>query len=230
MISIFGDFLSLFFPNNCLACGNSLFKNEDTICTSCLYHLPQTDFHLSKGNRLCEVFWGRVRIETAVANFYYGKSGKVQSLIHQLKYKGKKEVGTFFGKYYGKMLQYSGNFDSVNYIVPVPLHEKKLKLRGYNQSEIFARGLSVSMHVPVNIVVLSRRIPTQTQTKRNRYNRWENVSGIFEVNRIELLRNKHILLVDDVITTGATLEACCHALFKVPGIKISIAAIAYARK
>ena len=112
----------------------------------------------------------------------------------------------------------------------MPLHEKKLKLRGYNQSEIFARGLSVSMHVPVNIVVLSRRIPTQTQTKRNRYNRWENVSGIFEVNRIELLRNKHILLVDDVITTGATLEACCHALFKVPGIKISIAAIAYARK
>ncbi|MFC1731212.1 ComF family protein [candidate division KSB1 bacterium] len=230
MLKLLNDFLSLFFPNNCLACGNSLYDNEKTICTSCLFYLPKTDFHLDKDNDLSKVFWGRAQLENVTACFTYGKGGKVQNLIHQLKYRGKKEIGIFFGNYYGKILSQSQHFNTLDYILPVPLHEKKQRKRGFNQSEIFAQGLSDSMNIPIDIKALTRTISSQTQTKKSRFDRWKNVSEIFLVKNYDFLENKHILLVDDVITTGATIEACYHALKEISGVKVSVAAIAYAKK
>jgi len=223
------DLLFLVFPEICAVCGTGLWKYEEVICTSCNFHLPKTNFHLDKKNQVCRAFWGRVPIENAGAYLYFNKGSKVQRLIHQLKYKGRKDIGIYLGKQYGNYLITMPEFQQINYIVPVPLHRKKLKLRGYNQSESFAEGLSLSMKIPVDTSSFIRTISTQTQTRKSRFKRWENVSEIFLVANSETLENKHILLVDDVITTGATIESCVATLLKVSGIKISVAAIAFTR-
>jgi len=220
------DFLFLVFPKICITCGNSLLKSEEVICTSCFFHLPKTNFHLNPENHVTRTFWGRVRIESGVAYLYFNKGNRVQKLIHHLKYKGRRDVGVFLGKRYGDCLKKNPVFQTIDFIIPVPLHEKKLKLRGYNQSEAFADGLSQTIGVPVDIKSLVRIISTETQTRKSRFRRWENVAEIFSVQHPESLINKHILLVDDVITTGATMESCINALAFVSGIRISVAAIA----
>jgi len=225
---LWNDFISLFFPVVCLSCGKSLFRNEDNICTHCLYHLPRTGFHLNNENAVAKIFWGRVNIEAAAAFLAFSKGGKVQQLIHQLKYKGQKEVGVSLGNWYGHDLHKTHVFSTVDLIVPVPLHEKKLRKRGYNQSAYFAEGLSASMHVPTDGHCLLRSSSSETQTKKSRFLRWKNVEHVFHIKNEQLLRHKHILLVDDVVTTGATLEACAQALLKVEGVKVSIATIAFA--
>ncbi|MCD6113584.1 MAG: ComF family protein, partial [Bacteroidales bacterium] len=212
----------------CMACGKSLYKNENCLCTYCLYHLPKTNFHLEKDNEVERVFWGRVRIESAASFLYFSKGGKVQKIMHKLKYKGRQEIGVFLGEQYGLELLNSDTFKNIDIIIPVPLHKMKLKKRGYNQSEKFAEGLSLSMKKPVSTDNLYRKIFSETQTKKTRYKRWQNVESIFDIKNPELLKSKHILLVDDVITTGATMEACVNVLKKVEDIKISIASIAYA--
>jgi ComF family protein len=193
-----------------------------------LLHLPKTDFHLDPDNPVSKVFWGRVKIEAGSAFYYYRKGNKVQNLIHQMKYNGHKEVGIFLGESYGNVLKDIEPFNSVERIIPIPLHRKKLKKRGFNQAEMFAIGLSRSMNAELDSSSVQRTVATSTQTKKSRYNRWENVSDIFQVKNPEHISGKHILLVDDVITTGATMEACIHNLLKVPDTKVSIAAMAYA--
>jgi len=225
---ILNDFISLIYPKTCMACGKSLYKNENCLCTYCLYHLPKTNFHLEKDNEVERVFWGRVRIESAASFLYFSKGGKVQKIMHKLKYKGRQEIGVFLGEQYGLELLNSDTFKNIDIIIPVPLHKMKLKKRGYNQSEKFAEGLSLSMKKPVSTDNLYRKIFSETQTKKTRYKRWQNVESIFDIKNPELLKSKHILLVDDVITTGATMEACVNVLKKVEDIKISIASIAYA--
>lgn len=210
-----------------MACGNSLFHNEEVICTSCLMHLPETGFHNLKDNPVAKVFWGRVHIESAAALFYYRKGGKVQHLIHQMKYNGHKEIGVFVGELYGSDLKESQFFRTVDAIVPIPLHKNKLKKRGFNQAEMFANGLSNTMEIPVDTETVYRDVETTTQTKKHRYKRWENVSDIFKLRNMELLRGKHVLVVDDVITTGSTMEACVNTLQKVPDIRISVASIGF---
>lgn len=222
------DFISLIYPKICASCGNNLFKNEDCICTFCRFHLPKTNFHLSEENPVEKLFWGRVDIVSASAYFSFGKGGKVQHLIHQLKYKGQKEIGSTLGKLYGYDLKQSIKLKSIDSIIPVPLHDNKKKKRGYNQSELFAEGLSLSMHVPVDLKTLVRANESATQTKKSRFSRWQNVESIFHLTDPKNIINKHILLVDDVVTTGSTLEACAQALQKSEGVKVSIATIAFA--
>jgi ComF family protein len=226
IMSLAEDFISLIFPKICACCGNSLWKHEEVICTYCDFHLPRTNFHLEQDNPATRTFWGRARIESATACYYFNKGNKVQRLVHLLKYNGRKDIGIFIGEKQGHLLKYSRFFNTVEIILPVPLHKRKLMQRGYNQSEQFAIGLGKAMRVPVNPYILYRTRFTETQTRKSRFKRWQNVSEMFALKDPLILEGKHILLVDDVITTGATLESCIMVLSSIPGIRISIAAIA----
>jgi ComF family protein len=211
-----------------MACGKSLFKYENCICTFCLYHLPKTNFHLAEDNPVSRLFWGKAQVYSAASMYFFYKKGRVQKLMHQLKYKGKKEIGIFLGNIYGKELSAAPLFKTVEFIIPVPMHPKKEKIRGYNQSEIIAIGLSQAMNAVTDTKTLIKSTKTETQTKKSRFSRWENVKEVFEIRNYDHLENKHVLLVDDVITTGSTLESCILNLSKVSGIKISVASIACA--
>jgi ComF family protein len=225
-MSILRDFLNLFFPKICASCGNSLFRHEEVICDFCEFHLPQTNYHLYPDNPVSRIFWGRAEIEGGAAYYHFNKGNRVQHLVHLLKYKGRKDVGIYLGRQYGSCLRDSSSFDSVEVVIPVPLHRKKMLKRGYNQSEQFAIGLAGAMRIPVDTATLCRIKPTETQTRKSRFKRWENVAEIFAVSDPLSLIGKHVLLVDDVITTGATLEACINVLKQIHGIRVSVAAIA----
>ncbi|MEA3478385.1 MAG: ComF family protein [Bacteroidota bacterium] len=222
------DLLGLLFPRLCHSCGQALFMHEQALCTACLYQLPETKFHLDPESLADQVFWGRIKIEKASAYYFYVKNGRVQKLVHQLKYQGKKEIGIYIGEIYGRDLTEAPLYQKLNLIIPVPLHPKKMRLRGFNQSEIFARGLAKSMNVPVNTKILYRTKASQTQTRKSRFGRWKNVENIFTTRDDKALKNKNILLVDDVITTGSTIEACAHALLKAEGVKVWVVAMAFA--
>ncbi|HRG36997.1 MAG TPA: ComF family protein [Bacteroidia bacterium] len=228
LLELWSDFISLFFPTLCYSCGERLFKNENSICTHCQYHLPKTDFHLSNDNPVAKIFWGRINLAAATAYFFFNKGGHVQQLIHQLKYKGVKHLAFDIGKLYGNELKNASHFKDIDLIIPVPLHKKRQRKRGYNQSAYFAEGLSSSMHTAMDTTILFRTFASETQTKKSRFTRWKNVENIFYTKNEQLIFNKHILLVDDVVTTGATLEACAQALLKIEGVRISIATIAFA--
>jgi ComF family protein len=228
VMSLLDDFLYLFYPRVCYACGSGLLTNEDIICTSCLLHLPRTNFHHDPDNPVVRAFWGRIPVHSATAYYYFTKKGKVQHLLHQLKYKGRKEIGIFIGRQFGYELRNTELFNTTSVIMPVPLHPSKLRKRGYNQSEQFALGLSSAMNVGLDLTTLARTKASESQTRKSRFKRWENVKDIFTVNHDGRLTGKHILLVDDVITTGATLEACAEAIFTIPGVKLSIVTIAFA--
>jgi ComF family protein len=190
--------------------------------------LPVSNFHWHPGNKVEQLFWGRVHIENATAFFAFNKGSNYQHLIHFIKYKGLKELGFETGRRFGISLLESIRFSSVDVIVPVPLHPKKQKLRGYNQSEWIAKGISASMKKPVSIDNLKRNLHTSTQTRKNRFERWENVENIFEVTRPDEFAGKHILLIDDVVTTGSTLESCAFQLLQIENVKVSIATLAFA--
>jgi len=223
------DFVSLIYPRICVCCGNSLWRHEQIICTACSFRLPRTNYHLELENPVSRVFHGRVNIESAAAFLLFNKGNKVQRLIHQLKYKGRKDIGIWLGLEYGQVLRYSPFFTCIDLIIPVPLHKKKLMLRGYNQSDLFAAGLSRAMNIPVENKLLVRTRATATQTRKGRYDRWKNVEEMFAIPDSLPLTDKHILLVDDVITTGATLESCIATLRAVKGVRVSVATIATAK-
>jgi len=224
----FDDLLWLVYPELCVACEKPLNTGEKCLCTSCRFRLPKTNFHLDAGNPVVKHFWGRVRIEAAASYFLFTKGEKVQHLIHLLKYKKRKDIGVFIGDIYGYDLKKSETFASVDVIIPVPLHPDKLRRRGYNQSECFAEGLSHSLKVSFDTTTLKRNTATETQTRKHRYERFENVDKVFSVTDPGQVKGKHVLLVDDVITTGSTLVACAEALLEQPGTRVSIATIAYA--
>jgi ComF family protein len=224
----FNDLLNLFFPNICQACGQPLLQQEKVICFSCLYKLPKTGFHLHADNPVSRVFWGRVDLNAATSFLFFSKGGKVQHLIHSLKYKGNRETGLYLGKLFGEDLIKSELFNSVDLVIPVPLHPKKRHKRGFNQSKCIADGISKAMKTTVVTNKLIRTIHTSTQTKKSRESRWDNVKNAFEVYGASTLENQHILLVDDVLTTGATLESCARKLLEIPGVRVSVATLAYA--
>lgn len=192
-----------------------------------MYHLPYTNFQLHSDNRVARQLWGRLPFVNASAFLYFHKGTRVQNLMHQLKYAGKIEIGQKLGEMCGDVLAGSDAYRDVDLIIPVPLHARRLKERGYNQSECFARGLSLSMNVEMSEKALKRVIGTPSQTRKSRFSRYENMLDAFEVALPELVSGKHILLVDDVITTGATIEACGLKLLEQAGVKISIATIAF---
>jgi ComF family protein len=224
------DFISLLYPKVCAACGNSLFKHEEIICTYCLYHLPKTNYHLMENSPLDQVFWGRAQLANTAALYTFQKKSKVQHLIHQLKYKGRMDIGIYLGKILGNDLAKTEAFKDVTKVIPVPLHPDKQRKRGYNQSEQFAIGLAKVLNIEMDATSFIRTIDTQTQTRKSRFARWENVKEIFQVTTPAKLANRHILLVDDVITTGATLESAAHVLLQTEGLKLSVACIGYARE
>jgi ComF family protein len=225
---LWDDFISLLFPRLCYGCGNHLMRNENLICTACYVVIPRTGYHTEDENPVARLFWGRCTIEKAAAFSFYNKGSRIRSLIHNLKYKGIKEIGSELGRIYGLSLKSSGFTNDIDLLIPVPLHPSKKRSRGFNQSELISKGISEVTGLPVDVLSLSRSAVSETQTRRSRYERWVNVEGIFCVSVTEGLKGKHILLVDDVITTGSTIESCANELLKVEGVKVSVVALAYA--
>jgi ComF family protein len=224
----YNNLLELFFPSLCVTCENRLVAQEKFLCIECWHDLPVTNFHRYPENRVEQLFWGRVKIEFATAFFSFKKGSNYQHLIHFIKYKGMKELGFETGRRFGISMMESADFNSVDVIVPVPLHPKKQKARGYNQSEWIAKGISESMNKKISINNLQRNLHTSTQTRKNRYERWENVENIFEIVSPGEFENKHILLIDDVVTTGSTLESCALQLLQIENVRVSIATLAFA--
>jgi ComF family protein len=226
---MFSDFLSLFFPRICRACGNSLFKGEEVICSLCEYHLPKTGYHLFSDNPVAKNFWGKVPLHAATAMYFFNKGQKVQQLMHQLKYKNQREIGKRLGKLMGLEIKQSPEFADVDFILPVPLHQTRIRKRGYNQSDMIAEGMSTILQKPFLTDFLLRKKATETQTRKSRYERFENTEEIFDVNPQNKINAKHFLLVDDVVTTGSTLVSCASVLIKKYPAKVSIAALACAQ-
>ncbi len=221
------DFTALFYPEICNACGTVLYKNEQLICTGCLFKLPKTDYHLNAENRLVMQFWGRFKFETAAAFLYFRKGGSVQNMMHQLKYNNTPELAHKLGALYGNQLVKQPDYALCDVIIPVPLHTSRLKKRGYNQSEKFADGLAEKLNIPVLNNVLIKKRASESQTTKSRFSRFENLKETFILTTQEEIVGKRILLVDDTITTGATLEACANVLNEVENIKLVIAGMAY---
>jgi ComF family protein len=228
LYDLWDDLLSLLFPRLCYACGNQLLRNEMLICTECHVLIPRTNYHLEEDNPVARLFWGRCKIEKAAAFSFYNRDSRIRHLIHNLKYKGIETIGFELGKIYGESLSKSDFLSGIDIIIPVPLHPAKKRIRGFNQSEIISDGISSATGIPVDRVSLSRITVTGTQTRRSRFERWVNVEGIFSVKNPTLLEGKHILLIDDVITTGSTLESCANELLKAEGVRVSVAALAVA--
>lgn len=222
------DFIRLIFPVTCAACGEVLVNNERIICMSCNYTLPRTNFHYDQNNPVARIFWGRIRIENATALYYFNKGSRFRHLIHELKYNGRKDIGIELGRIFGYELKVVEEFHKLDLVIPVPLHRKKQKRRGFNQSEYIARGISEALCKPLDVISFIRSVHSSTQTRKSRYDRWLNVEGIFKVTNQQVFNGKHILIVDDVITTGATLEACATEILKVEGTKVSVVALAMA--
>jgi len=227
-MKFFSYLIDLFYPRLCQACGRALLSHERVICNYCTIQLPKTNFQDKQNNALEMLFWGRADIKCATAFYKYNKGGKVQHLIHQMKYQGFSEVGYHVGEVFGKTLDHSKRFSDVDLIIPVPLHKSKLIKRGFNQSEVFANGLSKSMTAKVDADNLYRKVASSTQTKKNRWERYKNVNDIFGIRDAALFENKKLLLVDDVITTGSTIEACAGILNQIDGVEVYVAAMASA--
>ena len=221
------DVFNLFYPELCSICENQLVKGEKSICIFCISELPTTNFCNLTNNNVETSFYGRIPIEEATSLFFFQKKGKVQKLIHQLKYKGNQQIGAVLGNWLGENMVLSNRFKDLDCIIAVPLHPNKLKKRGYNQLTTFGQVLSHKLKIPMIDNVLIKVSSSQTQTKKSRFDRSVNVIEKFELLDYKSIKNKHILLIDDIITTGATLEACSLQLLQAENIKISIATMAY---
>jgi len=217
------------FPDNCAACGKRL-PGKEILCISCEYSLPKTNFHKQKDNKVAKSLWGRVDVEAATSLYYFSKGSRVQKLIHNLKYNGKQDVGIHIGKLLGLEIKDINPYNQIDVIVPVPLHPLKYKSRGFNQSDLIAEGISEILKVPYLPNAVQRISQTGTQTKKSRWFRWLNVGLAFRVNEPNMLNQKTILIVDDVVTTGATLEALIAKIKEACNCKIIVATIAYAER
>ena len=227
-MKLFKSLVNLLFPRVCAACGNILLEGEDCVCTTCRFLLPKTGYENNPDNPLAQMFYGQMPFNAVMAEFFFSKTGKVQHLIHGLKYHHCRENGIFLGQEIGKSLLKAPDYQGIDFIIPIPLHPKKEKLRGYNQSLVIAEGIHEIMNVPIAEKSLVRSVFTDTQTKKSREERYQNVKDIFELKKPEQLQGKHVLLVDDVLTTGATLMSAGKALLHAEGIKISVATVACA--
>lgn len=228
MIVLLNDIWEFFFPRYCVVCGKRLLLGEEHLCVNCLCALPRIRFQNQEKNEIAKLLWGKIPIERASAFLYYSKGGDVRELLFQLKYYGNQKIGYFMGRCMAQELISTGFFDGVEGIIPVPLHDRKRKSRGYNQSELLAEGISSIVQIPLFKNVLRRKQYTETQTHKSNYERWNNVMDVFEGVSLERLSCKHVLLVDDVLTTGATLVACADAFRGVEGIRISVLTLAWA--
>jgi len=228
MKNLFTCLLDLLYPNLCVICNESLVRGEELICFHCLHQMPKTNYHLELDNTVEKRFWGKVPVYRATSYFHFYKGSPFQQLLHELKYRGNKEIGRVMGRFAGVDLLDTDDFASIDVIVPVPLHPKKQLKRGYNQSEWIARGLSEALNKPVDATHLTRIKENATQTKKSVFERYQNTQGIFALNDVTVFEKKHVLLVDDVLTTGSTLEACALALMESNFVKVSVFTLALA--
>jgi len=221
--------LHILFPHVCDGCGSDIIDEESSLCMKCIAEMPETNFHLHANNPVEKIFWGRLPIISATAQYYFIKESLMQHLLHQLKYKGNKELGKQLGRLMGYDLQKTNRFNKIDFLIPLPLFPSKEKRRGYNQATILCEGIAEVMNVEILGDVITRTQFTDTQTRKGRIERWQNMEGKFELVKPGKIRDKELLLVDDVITTGATLEACGHELLQVSP-KLSIATLCYASR
>lgn len=228
-MNVLKDICDFFFPRICICCGRILSSQEDGICVSCLASLPKTCILNTPENELERLFWGFFPIERATALYYYSKGGSVSRVLHGMKYYGRKSLCRLMGRLIGTELKDTGFLEKIDCIIPVPLHKKRLRERGYNQSELLARGVTDITDVPVDVDILIRVNNNTTQTHKSGFERWENVSGLFEVTDVNKLAGRHLLLIDDVLTTGATISACIDALKVIPDVKISVVTLAWTK-
>jgi ComF family protein len=219
--------LNILFPQVCCSCKDLLISGEEVICTNCIHSLPIAAFHRTGSEILKNRFYGRFLLQNATALVYFQKRGLTQKLLHNLKYRGKKKISTFFGKWLGAELAECTAYNNVEMVIPVPLHKQKLKKRGFNQVEDFGKEIAWALNVPYRDDILVKISKSGSQVFKTRILRFE-AEEEFSIQKIDEIKNKHILLVDDIITTGATLEKCALQLLKAENISISIATIAVA--
>ena len=220
------NLLNLFFPRVCLACDHQMESNELYVCTICRHELPLTNFESTTDNNITKMLYGRVLLRNTSALLRFSKKGLVQHLLHNLKYKGHEEIGEFLGKWHGEVLCKHEGFKSVDVVIPVPVHSKRLRQRGYNQVHKYGKELAQALACDFNTEVLQKTKATKTQVFKDRIKRWITDDALFVVTEFETLKGKHILLVDDIITTGATIEACGWKLKEIPGVRLSVATMA----
>ena len=227
---LFKSTVHLLYPHICTGCGSDLLDEDNLLCLKCIHDLPHTNFANLANNPVEKYFWGRIPLQAAYSQFYFSKEFLIQHLIHQLKYKGDTKIGFNMVELMGKTLLKSDRFKNIDALIPLPLYTDKEHKRGYNQAAVICNGMSSVMNVPVYNKYVIRQHATETQTRKHRTERWENVKDSFKVAKAEELVGKHLLLVDDVVTTGATLEACGSVILQTADVKLSIATLAYAPK
>lgn len=220
---------SLFFPKTCNCCDQELQGTEDCICTSCRHELPVTNFHIYNDATIKKVFYGRLNIENATALLYFEKKGPVQQLMHNLKYRGHYYISNVLGEWLGLDLSTIKSYNNIDVVIPVPIHPKKKRIRGYNQVSGFGKALANSLNATYREDVLLKSKNTKTQVFKGRFTRSDEILDAFAIVQDNSLEGKHILLCDDILTTGATLEACSLQLLKIPNIKLSLAVMAIAQ-
>ena len=228
--NILSDTLQLFYPHICNGCSSDILPDKNLLCLKCIHDLPYTGFARYPNNPVEKYFWGRLPLTAAHSEFYFEKDGLIQHLIHQLKYKGNTAIGTYLGELMGRSLLNSDRFNTADALIPLPLYAEKERQRGYNQAAVICQGISSAMNIPVLVGNVVRRRSTETQTRKHRAERWQNVMESFGIQNMRSLAGKHLLLVDDVLTTGATLEACGQVILQAKDVTLSIAALAHASK
>jgi len=226
--SCWEDLIHLFYPHLCAGCAHELSSRQQIICPACISQLPKTFDETALDNPTAKMFAGRLDLCTAWSTYYFHKGGMMQSLIHEIKYKKEKSLGIFMGELMGESMKEANNIQLFDAIIPLPMHVSKERQRGYNQAMLIAEGVSFTTGIPVINDAIIKTKKTTSQTNKQRTARWKNAEGNFNIIKPEILKDKHLLLIDDVITTGATLEACGHEIMKIPDIQLSVATLARA--
>ena len=224
--TLVANFASLLYPELCVICEEPLIGNEKFFCFACFLKLPRTNYHLISENQAVERLAGKVSLEKASSYFYYNKGGVAQKLIAEIKYRGNRNLGEWIGAYLAKDMISSGFFQKIDYMVPIPLHRSKEKKRGFNQAEKIAEGIALVTKIPLETGNVFREKANTSQTQKGIFDRWKNARNLFDLKDPELFKGKHILLIDDVLTTGSTLEAVAQTLLKSQDVKISILTLA----
>ena len=226
--TLFANLTSLLYPQLCVICKEPLVENENFFCFACSLILPKTNYHLIPENQSIDRLAGKVSLQKASSYFYYNKEGVAQKLIAEIKYKGNQNLGEWIGAYIAKDMISSDFFQDIDYLVPVPLHKSKEKRRGFNQAEKIAGGIAQVTKIPLETGNVFREKSNTSQTKKGLFDRWKNTRNIFQMKNTDLFNEKHILIIDDVLTTGSTIEALAQSLLKSSEIKISILTLAIA--